>query len=102
MLELLLLLPFSCVGFFGRGFSNLPLFDPLGALASLAILSLFVCDLNKGCVYRCRSKERGVTITVVDVPSTWAVSRARRSSVFSLKPISTEERIVDVIGASLG
>ena len=102
MLELLLLLPFSCAGFFGRGFSNLPLLDPLGALASLATLSLFVCDLSKGCVYRCRSRERGVTPTAVDVPPTWAVSRVRRSSVFSSKPISTEERSVDVIGATVG
>ena len=50
VLELLLLLPLYYAGFFGWGFSNLPLFDPLGALASLATLSLFVYGLNRGCV----------------------------------------------------
>ena len=59
VLGLLLLLPLSYAGFFGRGFNNLPLLGPLRAFASLATLSLFICGLGRGCVCRCRSRRAG-------------------------------------------
>ena len=77
-----------CSGFLGQGFSNLPFLSPLRALTSLTMLSLFVCGLSKGCVHYYKSKRAE---SHCHSWAAWAVSRSRRSGVFSSKPISAEE-----------
>ena len=77
-----------CSGFLGQRFSNLPFLSPLRALTSLTMLSLFVCGLSKGCVHYYKSKRAE---SHCHSWATWAVSRSRRSGVFSSKPIFAEE-----------
>ena len=60
---------------------------PLLVRASLGPFPLLVYGINERCVRHSRSGWSGTTTTAGEEPLVWAVSRASRSGVFSLKPI---------------
>ena len=86
----LLLVP-SCLGLFGwglvRGMGDFSFLGTFSAFASLSHFSLFVNGISRRCVHWDKSGWSGYHRNSWSRAPMWAVSKARRSRVFSLKPI---------------